>query len=132
MTMLRNIPMETVRFLVKLTDQGKLRWQKDGPDTYSTSIAGQDFKVEFLYFAPTDERGADRSVVRLDGLVYADFAVGTQGFDLICKMLATSEPELNKWRTDCEARWLERINALKAKIRKLGKNSKRRGRRKAS
>jgi len=131
MTKLRNTPMETVRFLAKLTEQGRLRWQKDGPDTYSASAAGEKFKVEFLYYMPTDECMADRAAVRLTGLVYADFAVGTVGFDEICRMLATSELELNKWRTAVEAEWLKRFNAFKAKLRKARSSPRRKGRSKA-
>jgi len=46
-----------------------------------------------------------------------DFCIGTEGFDLICEMVATHDPQWVEWNEMCRARfekgieWLRQIEA---------------------
>lgn len=85
-----------IKQMLLLTKSGKLRWSKssDDCDKFEAAVSGQAFHVEFIYLARTDEVGSDRTVARFCAFnLMFDYSIGTEGFDLLCEMLSTSDQE---------------------------------------
>jgi hypothetical protein len=92
--------LELIWVMSKLTQTGKLVWSKTDYDCYEAVAADQKFSVEFIYLARTDEVGSDRTIARLSAFqMLLDYSIGTEGMDLLCDMLALSDPK-----------WIEHIN----------------------
>jgi hypothetical protein len=85
--------LEFIRRLSLLTEQQKCRWVQTGSDAFEGRLADQVISAEFIHFARTDEMGADRTMVRLTGFrMVLDYCIGTEGYDLVCTMLAYGDP----------------------------------------
>ena len=101
----------------RLTLQGVLKWTCIETDTrYDTQIDKDRIEVEFIRLLRTDEVGSDKMIasIHIINMTY-DYAVGTQGFDLIIEIIAISQPH---WKPSWE-RGLEQTEANLLKLQKL-------------
>jgi hypothetical protein len=78
----------------QLTLNRILNWTCTGIDTrYDTEIAQGRIEVEFIRLLRTDQVGSDNIIasIHIFNMTY-DYAVGTEGFDLIIEIIALSQP----------------------------------------
>ena len=106
--------LEIIRSLLRLTRAQKLVWKKVEyeADRYEATAKGQNFAVEFIYFARTDEVGSDRTMARLTAFLMFDFCIGTEGFDLLCEMLSIGDEDWTKLRARGKQRKEEGLRFL--------------------
>jgi hypothetical protein len=105
--------LDIVRLLVELTKENKIRWQKVDSDRWETKASGQEFYVEFIYLARTDDVGSDRTIARLHAFLLFDYCIGTEGFDLICEMLSVGDTMWTEARESGQQRLNEGISFLR-------------------
>ncbi|HEX9995713.1 MAG TPA: hypothetical protein VGB45_01110 [Abditibacterium sp.] len=111
--------LEILHLLLELTRQGKLVWTRFESDLihgdeYNGQLGEHKLWAEFIYFARTDEVGSDRHMLRFrfnNGL--EDYCIGTEGFDLICEMLAHSSPDWLQGSKRANERLPQTIQLLK-------------------
>jgi len=107
-----------VAALLEATRSGALTWQirsDDDRDLFEASVADELVTVEILYLSGTS--GSERAFVRVVGLkTWEVFARGTNGYDLIMRMLALNIPGWSDGQVGNE-KALERATA---RIRGLG------------
>ena len=96
--------LELVRLLARITRAGKIVWRKErSRDRWAASIGRERFDAEFIYLARTDDTGSDRAIARLTAFgIVLDYAIGTEGWELICEMLSTKDEEWREWKQRCD------------------------------
>jgi|GEM_PF-1439402 hypothetical protein len=102
--------LRIIKLLLEATYAGRIKWQKnrqDG-DRYESTLGGESLTVRFVRFARTDRLPPDRHLAELDAFgVTTDHAVGTEGMELICQMLAHNDPAWADLRTKIRGRIAE-------------------------
>jgi hypothetical protein len=98
--------------ILRLTREGRLRWQKVGPDSFQAPLKSGSVSIRFDFPMMGDERvsGADLAVVSV-GRVILTFFSGTEGMSLVQQILAAGLPgwqsHWDQWqKTLAEARAL--------------------------
>ena len=87
--------IDLVRHLLQATNGRRIRWRKSDPDRFEAEVRDRRFSVEFVYLMRAEETGCDRSIARLSAFnLTCDYAIGTEGFDMICEMVAHAD---RKW-----------------------------------
>jgi len=101
---MKHKPLDLVRLLARVTRAGKIVWRKErSRDRWAASIGSEKPYVEFIYLARTDDVGSDRTIARLSAFgIILDYAIGTEGWELICEMLSTKDDDWRKWKQRCD------------------------------
>lgn len=104
-----------IEHLLTLTQRGKIFWKRKEPEWFEAETPKETFSVEFIYLMRPDAEGSDltRTMARLRafGLSF-DYCIGTQGYDLLCDMLALNDPSWTSWRESCQKRFDEGMASL--------------------
>jgi hypothetical protein len=89
--------IEILSRLMKLTEAGILKWiEEETSNLYSAEVGSHKIYIEFLYLEAVNRAGADKQVVELYFPGYSCcFSSGTQGYCLICEILAAA---FHKWK----------------------------------
>jgi hypothetical protein len=96
------LKLRVLNELVRLTSSGKLFWKKDDHDLYITEKENLKISVEFYNYQRMDEMSSDDTVLSIAisvdqneilNAVRYDFSIGSEGFDLVVKMLSSSFPD---------------------------------------
>jgi hypothetical protein len=97
--------LELVRLLARVTRAGKISWRKKrGQDRWTARVGREAFDAEFIYLARTDDTGSDRTIARLTAFgIVVDYAVGTEGWELICEMLSHGDEDWREWKRRCDS-----------------------------
>ena len=86
------LPM--IRQMLQLTQAGKIKWHKYDYDAWDGQVEEHKLHAEFIHLARTDEVGSDRTMARLSAFnLMFDYCIGTEGFELICQMLAVGNKD---------------------------------------
>ena len=103
-----------LREMLLLTRRGSLIWSREQENGWFEGVlAGKRFVVEFLYLARTDEVGSDRTIARINAFEFIlDYSIGTEGFDLICDMLAFGDPEWMKVKERAQQNFAKAMDFL--------------------
>lgn len=107
--------------LFEATRCGALSWRMrsdDDRDLFEASVADELVTVEILYLPGTS--GSERAFVRVIGLnAWEVFARGSDGYDVVMRMLALNIPG---W-SDGQAGYEKALERATARIRALGSSS---------
>ena len=105
--------LELIEAMSELTRIGKLAWSQTDFDCYEAATANQEFKIEFIYLARTDDIGSDRTIARLSAFqLILDYSLGIEGMDLLCEMLAFSNQDWSELVNICQQRLSNGLEVL--------------------
>ncbi|MDY8137779.1 hypothetical protein [Aquimarina sp. 2201CG5-10] len=106
----------------RLTYTGLLQWKCVETDTFFVArYKEHTFEVEFIRLLRTDEVGSDKMIASIKIInQIEDFAIGTEGFDIIIEIIAISRPNWKPSWDKGEQKLKENLALLKS----LGKEDK--------
>jgi len=106
--------LELLKLLLDATRNGGAVWKRDDSASHQTELAGFRCSLRFKYPVLAGNDGSDADAVEVTaGQTVWTFYCGTEGFDLVDKILTAAYPEILEHNQQVSARLEETIEKLR-------------------